>query len=618
MCRIFGKLGGEPIDDIILQSVALSMKHGGPDRQDYRSGSSWTLGTDRLAIQGIIGGNQPFAEYEGLCVAFNGEIYNHKELRNDLRQHGFRFADECDGNVIAPLFLLHGPDCVKYLDGMFAIAIVDSRKTPTLHIFSDPAAIKSVYYQWDGRKTALSFASEVEALALLTQEPLAIRSEKVFDYLSLRAVCGEQTIFENVQTMGPSRYLRYVQGQEPQLTTYRSLVTAQAPSSDLQTAGRELRHLMSNEVIQMTSSDVPACVVTSGGLDSTFVSALAARRINNLHSFHICYKGDWPHDERKYARDAAAQLGSAHHELEIDPDTFPELIQGMSAHIGQPNTGPHSLSLYCLFAGIHDAGFRVALTGEGADEFFAGYERFGAGLAPSDDWIPGYMDKFGPFPAHIRSDILTTEFDDNAHKQPTKIEEFANRILRTTPGVERLDTLQALDQWDRFPYYILRRADHLSMAHAVEMRVPFCQPRIMDFARQLPIGHRLAEGKSKRVVYEAARGLIPDSVMTRPKQPFTLPITAMIRDGSKLFDFIMSTVESSSFRQRGYFQTDKIVDYSQRQASIPNDGVANMLWSVMALEVWQQKIEKLNANLHPRVGQERLHSPVRSRDCSLA
>ncbi|HEU0117715.1 MAG TPA: asparagine synthase C-terminal domain-containing protein, partial [Alphaproteobacteria bacterium] len=408
------------------------------------------------------------------------------------------------------------------------------------------------------------------------------------------------TLFKNVQTLGPSRYLRYELGDEPRLSTYESRIMAPPPDANFSVAGQQLHHLLDNEVKQMLASDVPACVVTSGGLDSTLVSALAAKHVDNLHSFHICYKGNWPLDERQYAKEAADQFGTIHHEIEVDPDHFPELIERMTAHIGQPNTAPHSLSTYCLFQGIHDAGFRVALTGEGSDEMFAGYERFNAALSPGNDWIAGYMDKFGPFPAAIRQDVLDPAFNEAAHEQKTKIEEFTDNILRTKAGVERLDALQAIDQWERFPYYILRRVDHLSMAHAVEVRVPFCQPRIVDFSRQLPLDYRIGAGQNKRIAYEAARGLLPDSVMKRKKQGFTLPVTAMLTPGNKLYDFAVSIFESKQFQERGVFQPERIRSYYEQQATAPNDGAANMLWSALSLELWNRHIDKLNANLHPR------------------
>jgi len=597
MCRIFGQLGRPYIEAKILQRVAIAMEHGGPDYQNYVDSEMWAVGCDRLAIQGVSGGNQPFTEHHGLCVVFNGEIYNHRAIRGDLKARGFSFSDECDGNVIAPLFLLHGADFVRYLEGMYAIAIVDERSQPTLHLFSDPASIKSVYYHWDDQSKVISFASEVEGVALLAQTPLTIRPKPLYDYFSLRAVCGEETVFQNIRTLGPARMLRYELGQEPQVTTYSSVVKSEIPDSDLTKAGLQLRRLLDEEVALQLDSDMPACLVISGGVDSSLVAALAARQKDNLHSFHLCYKGNWPYDERKYARDTAEKCHTIHHDVELDPDTFPESIMKMVRHIGQPNWAPHTLSTYCLFEAIHDAGFKVALTGEGSDEFFGGYQYYSSVFDVGNDWVDSFLYKLSPFSTSVRHDVLDADYKDFICKQTALVDEYAARLKKTLLGEERLNLMQSFDQQLRFPNYILRRGDHLSMAHAVEMRVPFCQPRIMDFGKQLPFEHRLSSEHRKRVVYEAARGLVPDSVINREKQAFVLPITDMIKEDSRLYDFMMSIFESASFRNRGYFDANKILAYSQRQIEAPSVDVANVMWAAMSLELWFQYIDEVNSEL---------------------
>ncbi len=606
MCRIFGQLGHPHIDERVLQRVALAMVHGGPDRQNYVVGNMWAMGSDRLAIQGIEGGNQPFTEHKGLCILFNGEIYNHRALREDLRTQGFSFSDECDGNVIAPLFLLHGADFVRYLEGMFAIALLDERSQPTLYVYSDPSGMKSVYYQWDSKNQVLSFASEIEGLALLTQTPLTIKPKPLYDYFSLRAICGEETIFQNISTLGPARMLRYELGKEPQITTYSSAAKSETPDNDLTKAGLQLRDLLDKEIALQLASDMPACLVISGGVDSSLVAALAARQKDNLHSFHLCYKGNWPYDERRYARDTAEKWRINHHDVELDPDTFPASIMKMVRHLGQPNWAPHTLSTYCLFEEIHNSGFRVAITGEGSDEFFGGYQYYSSALAEGNNWVDDFLYKLSPFTKTVRDDVLASDYKELLCSQTTHVEEYTKQLEKTRPGEERLNLMQSFDQQMRFPNYILRRGDHLSMAHAVEMRAPFCQPRIMDFGSRLPFGHRVSVEQRKRTVYEAARGLVPDSVMNREKQAFVLPITEMIKRGSRLYDFMMSIFESASFRHRGYFDADRILAYSQQQAKTPSVDVANAMWAAMSLELWLQYIDEINSELElsPLVEQE--------------
>jgi asparagine synthase (glutamine-hydrolysing) len=597
MCRIFGQLGHPYIEERILQRAAIAMKHGGPDRQNYVVSKDWALGSDRLAIQGTTGGHQPFTEHKGLCVVFNGEIYNHHALRKDLRGRGFSFSDDCDGNVIAPLFLLYGADFVRCLEGMFAIAILDERNQPTLYLFSDPVSMKSVYYHWDSQSRTFCFASEIEALALLTQTPLTIDPEPLYDYFSLRAVCGNKTVFHNILTLGPSSILRYELGGEPQITAYSYAVKSAPPDGDLTKAGLQLRQLLDKEIELQLASDMPACLIISGGVDSSLVTALAAQQKADLHSFHLCYKGNWPFDERNYAHDTAEKCHTIHHDVELDPDTFPESILKMVQHIGQPNWAPHTLSTYCLFEAVHNAGFKVALTGEGSDEFFGGYQYYSSAVAEGDDWVDPFLYKLSPFAKSVRNDVLNSDYKELLRGQSPLVDEYAAQLKRTRPGEERLNLMQSFDQHKRFPNYILRRGDHLSMAHAIEMRVPFCQPRIMDFGKQLSFEHRVSAEQRKRVVYEAARGLVPDSVIDREKQAFVLPITNMINEGTRLFDFMMSIFESASFSHRGYFDANKILAYSQQQAKAPSVDAANVMWAAMSLELWLQHIDEINAEL---------------------
>ena len=404
------------------------MKHGGPDSQNYVGRKLWSMGTDRLAIQGIDGGNQPYTNHDGLCVALNGEIYNHRALREDLRAKGFSFSDECDGNVIAPLFLLYGADFVKYLEGMFAIAIIDERNYPTLHLFSDPSGMKSVYYHWDARGKVLSFASEIQGLALLTQSPLSTKPEAVYDYFSLRAICGEGTAFENIQELGPARALRYKLGGEPSVTTYSPAAKAEKPDSDLEKAGLQLRRLLNKEVELQLDADVAACLIISGGVDSSLVAALAAGQRENLHSYHLCYKGDWPFDERRYAQDTAKMCGTIHHDVELDPDDFPENIQKMVRHIGQPNWAPHTLSTYCLFEAIHNDGFKVVITGEGSDEFYGGYQYYKHALDEGSNWVDDFLYKL--LPDH--NAIMSVTVRGGTHATPCQ---YFSLLLHSRPPI---------------------------------------------------------------------------------------------------------------------------------------------------------------------------------------
>jgi asparagine synthase (glutamine-hydrolysing) len=588
MCRIYGGLGIRKLDIEQLRVISNSMFNGGPDEQNYMEGSGWLIGTNRLAIQSLSGGHQPYQYLDSIFISFNGEIYNHRKLRADLIKAGFNFTDDSDGNIIGPLYQVHGPGFVSLLDGMFAIAILDLRTNHTLRLYTDPAAIKSVYFHWNKQDGSLIFASEIEALQLLAHQRFEIDSFKIYDYLSLRSICGEHTIYKDIDTLGPSRMLTFTLAGMITVETYQSNIRGAIPSDNLELSGQQLQKMLTAELEQMTESEVPICAVISGGLDSTFIAALASKYIKDLHSFHISYKGNWPEDEQTFADEAAKFIGTTHHNIVLDPDDIPDLIERVASKIGQPNAAPHSISTYALFESIHKQGFKVALTGEGADELFAGYARFAYAFESNDNWIDNYFDKFGPFRANLINEILSSDFLASINRDAATAGEFKKRIFSVPPGPERLDVLQSLDQWDRFPYYILRRVDHLSMAHSVEVRVPFCQTNIIDFARLLPANQRIADNQCKAVVYEAAKELVPASIINRPKQPFTLPISAMIHAGSKLHDYMMSVFSDQVFRNREHFNHDKILKYCTNYVKKPDNNIANMLWSVLQYEVWNR------------------------------
>ena len=582
MCRIFGHFGGPPLPAVVLERVADAQRHGGPDAQRFVNTPGWSLGTNRLAIQGLEGGEQPYSFAGGIHVAFNGEIYNHGELRRLLATHDYPPLDRCDGSVLAPLYHLLGEEFVEYLDGMFALAVIDCRHGERLLLAADGAGMKSVYYYRSPLDGALCFASELGALFRFPGVPRELRAEAIDSFLTTRAVCGPESAFQGVYSLPPGGMLRYSSGREPELRSFATRVQVAPPPEDLHAAGGMLRTILEEEVSQLVRADVPVGVVVSGGLDSSLITALAARVKPGLPSFHLCYRGRWPDDERRFARAAAARAGADYHEIELDPRELPELLVAAVRHLGQPNAAPHALSTLGLCRGIAAAGVRVALAGEGADEFFGGYERFRLGVEDPPPWVDRYLDLFGPFPQSLKWQLYAPAFTallggglDRAREMAVALE-----LDRSLPNILRFD------QAERFPAYILRRTDHLSMAAAVEVRLPFCQSRVRSFAAQSPDRLKISAGRVKRVVYEAAAGLVPPAIMNRKKQPFTLPIVAMLAPGQPIFELIRDILTSSRCRQRGIFRGEAVLDLLRRQVESPESGTANALWCLGVIEVW--------------------------------
>ncbi|MFJ8621312.1 asparagine synthase (glutamine-hydrolyzing) [Kitasatospora sp. NPDC093550] len=590
MCRIFGHFDAR-VTPHELRTVSAAQRHGGPDSQARAVGPGWALGINRLAIMDPVGGRQPYRLGEHITVVFNGEIYNHAELRRRLVARGHRIADDCDGSVLPALYAEYGPAFTDHLDGMYAIAVMDLRQEPTLLLATDDLGMKPLYYQWDAYRRQLHFSSELPALLAFRDVRAAVWEPGLDEYLSTKTPFGEQTMFDGIQVLPPAATVRV--NRSGGLRIHRRSVpadpepsTGPGTSTDPAAAAERVRALLREETQRLLLADVPVAAITSGGLDSSLVSALAAEAADALHSFNIAYTGRWPGDERHFAREVAVRNGTRHHQVEIDPETFPDLLPDVVWHLGQPNADPITLSTYALFAAVRDAGFTVALTGDAADELFGGYDRIRAAVETpaGEDWITGYVDALAAVPAALRGELYTAEYRHYVAARGPASERIAGELAASGSG--RMEALTAFEVGRRLPAYHLRRVDHLSMSASVEVRLPFCQPSVQRYARSLPAGLKIAPGRGKDVLYRAADGLLPRSVLDRPKQPFTLPITAMIAPGGALYGFARDVLSPAALRCQGLVEPARVDRLFDEQATRPSDRSALALWSLMIHQLW--------------------------------
>ncbi|WP_019544446.1 asparagine synthase (glutamine-hydrolyzing) [Streptomyces sulphureus] len=591
MCRIYGTFNTRT-GDRELRTAAALLHHGGPDARSFVRGADWALGNNRLSIMDPQGGAQPY-HHDGVVVVFNGELYNHDELRARLRGRGFRFEDRCDGSILPALYLTYGDSFAEHLDGMFAVAVIDLRAEPRLVLATDPAGMKSLYYSWDSRTGVLHFASEIPAL-LSFPDVRAREDELGLDaYLTSKTPFGERTMFEGIDVLPPAATATASRTDGLRISErplgYESAEGA-APGRSLEEAGGELRAALETEVSRLLTADVPVAAITSGGLDSSLVTALAARAARGaLHTFNIAYTGRWPGDERAYAARVAESVGTTHHQVEIDPASFPELLSDVVWHLGQPNADPITLSTFSLFRAVRDAGFKVALTGDAADELFAGYARMSQALAAPEgaDWSGAYLDHLAAVPRALRARLYTDDYAATVRARPALPPEL-HAALEHGNG-SRLTRICEAEQRYRLPAYHLRRVDHLSMASSVEARIPFCQPAIVRFAAGLPDAHRLTSAGVKRALYAAAGGLVPDAVLDRPKQPFTLPVTAMLAPGQRLWEMARDVLSPVSLRADGRLRGDTVEALFTEQAERPSDTASLALWSLMGHQLWRRQ-----------------------------
>jgi asparagine synthase (glutamine-hydrolysing) len=589
MCRIFGYLGHRQIDLIALDSVSRALIHGGPDAQTVHRGDTWALGNNRLAIQGIANGDQPFFLNNMTCV-FNGEIYNHRALRKELENRGYKFVGDCDGDVILPLYELYGDTFVSKLEGMFAIAVVDTRDRPCLKLFVDHAGMKSLYYYISSDGTELYFASELVALSLFPDFPAEVDPYAIDHYFGGRAIWGPDTIYKNVYTLTPGGMLQFTPDDANVVRRTIESPTFPIPEYEAGLAGNALDQLLRDELINMLDADVPACVITSGGVDSSYVTAMAAALLPNVSSFNVAYVGTWPSDERHFAEEVAKRCRTNHHQVLLHPDEFPNLVDRFIRHLDQPNNAPHSISAFGLFEAVHEAGFKIALTGDGADELFGGYGRYINAIQDrSEQWHRSFQTTVAVTETTTLSRLYSQDFRKEIEKKGGYFSDlYGDRLSVATKNnvLGKLESILRYDQTTRLPFYILRRVDHLSMAHAVEARMPFLQPRIVKFAHSLSAEDKVLNGSAKRTVVDAARRWLPSSILDRPKQSFTLPIAAMMRPGERVYDLVGDVLLGTDTRCADYFDRAVINELFAIQTKNSSEHAAEILWAMLVLEQW--------------------------------
>ncbi len=619
MCGIAGIValdGRRPqLDE--LDSMAHALVHRGPDSGGTLLGPRVGLTMRRLSIIDLTAGTQPISnEDRSVWTVFNGEIYNHAELRHDLERRGHTFRTRSDTEVLVHLYEELGQRCVEPLRGMFAFAIWDER-AQTLLLARDRLGIKPLFYTvHDGR---LAFASELKALLCVPGIPREIDRPALDNYFAQMSTPSSQSILAGIRKLEPGHVLLATPARSPRTHRYWRFEPAPDPSRSESYFVERLRELLEESVRLHMLSDVPVGAFLSGGLDSSGVVATMARVApRSLQTFSIGFRESaW--DESRHARQFAARVGAEHHELVLEPDVL-GILDDVAWHLDEPFGDVSALPTYVL-SRLASEHVKVVLSGDGGDELFGGYERYlverrerkyevvpraiRRAIGAVATRLPQGTRGRG-FLRHLALDYPQRYLDATTLFRPEERERLLGRPAGGAPP-ERLEflrrsrqhwltSLQALDLNFYLPLDILTKVDRMSMAHSLEARVPLLDHRLVEFAASVPPQLNMRGGTTKYLFRRALEDRVPAAVLRRPKHGFAVPLARWLRGG--LASCMDEILLSDTTRRRGILEPSFVAEVIARHRR--GQELDLHLWSMISFELWCRVFLDRSAKTSPR------------------
>jgi asparagine synthase (glutamine-hydrolysing) len=625
MCGICGELrfdGHGAVTGHALEVMAGTIRHRGPDHgATYLSpGAVAGLGFRRLSIIDLRpAANQPIANEDGsVQLVFNGEIYNFKELRARLVANGHRFRSESDSETIVHLYEDLGERAIDELDGMFALSIWDERQGRLL-LARDRAGKKPLFY-WRG-PGRIVFGSEMKAIVAHPDLSIDVDEEALPYYFLYGFVPHPQTIYKHILQVEPGTVATFERDGRDHTRRYWQLrfppVEEQQAAAPIRAvAARRVRELVTAAIERRLMSDVPLGAFLSGGVDSTIIAGVMSRLMSEpVRTFSIGFEGDADFDETAVARDTARRFGTAHTEFRVRPSAI-GLIDSLVYHHDGPFADSSAIPTY-LVAKLTREHVTVALTGDGGDEVFAGYLRFGAAVAAEriPAWAGGAANaaisrlpspanerhpiararrfaRFMNLPLDDRLTAWTAVFYDDLEAlldtgpgpRPAAVDRRRHlRGLAGTAGVSPLNRLLAANFHSYLHDDLLVKADRMSMANSLEVRAPFLDRDLIEYVAGLPDAYKLAGGTTKAILRYAFADMIPDAVQRGGKKGFGVPLDAWFR--TDLAGYLRDTLLSSSARLRSYVSQPYVAKLVEDHAR----GRANhgqRLWTLLTFERW--------------------------------
>ena len=624
MCGICGKVNLErnaaSVEPSLIRAMIDTIRHRGPDDEGLHVAAGVGLGHLRLSIIDLGTGHQPLSNEDGtIWIVFNGEIYNYRELRAFLLSKGHVFKTHTDTEVIVHLYEELGPQCLENLRGMFAFALWDEKKK-MLILARDRVGIKPLYYAMTDK--AIVFASEIKAILADPAISRELAPEIIDRFLSFLYVPGEETLLKGICKLAPGHYLRVKDGKA-EIRQYWDLQfckPSERPS--LKDAEDELSSLLAEAVELHMIADVPVGVLLSGGVDSTAVLSCASKRTDKeISSYTVGFSDPGVDDERPYARLAAETYGSRHHEMTISAGDFAEFLPRYVWHMEEPVCEPPAIALYYVskLARNH---VKVLLSGEGGDEAFAGYNNYrsiiwmerlkhvwpaanGAaswGLSQLNSWVhSARVAKYAPlvnatFPDYYYSrtstpyrysgngigELYSADFVKSIDKEYTV--EPIRRLFSTVKNQGVLDQMLYIDTKTWLPDDLLIKADKMTMANSLELRVPLLDHKLLEFAASLPANYKVNGFTLKYIWKRALSKRVPGRILKRRKAGFPVPYESWLRINFR--DQVRAILTDRKTIDRGYFQkgaVEKLITANSDRGAYSKE-----VFSLVALELWHR------------------------------
>lgn len=577
MCGIVGIAGQNPkLQE--LKSMLTLINHRGPDGEGFYLSSDVGFGHVRLAIvDPSAAGAQPMQSPDKrYTLVYNGEIYNHMDFRSELEARGVCFRGHSDTETLLWLLILYSETILPKLNGIFAFAFYDSYNNSLL-LGRDHMGVKPLYYTRTKTKRLL-FASEIKSLFSTGEIEPRVNVDDILELFMFHFIAGEHTTFANIYELLPGHFMKYSAGKT-EITKFWDPIPVSECELTTDSTSEKIRQMLKTAVKSQLMSDVPLGIMSSGGLDSAIVTAFSGDNDTSMLGF--CFRDpNNGYDEFKYAQKISKKYGVELIDVRIDDNDVPDLLQKLIWHYDEPLPRPHHLASYAVAKQAQAMGLKVLLSGEGGDELFGGYLRyihFTKVMNDSGDTSPLVFAHNRVAKPYIARFLAKQNFLNN----------YRLKCAEETTGLDLINRQLIVDQ-KTFLQHFLQRSDRMGMAAGIEMRVPLLDISLVEYINSLPGSEKISDYETKVCLRNAAKNLLPLSLVMRPKQPFDMPMAPLLQRGPVadfLDDMLLSNPRCSDLVDA---QAIKKLVYDLRTG---HDELWKVTWLLLTTEVWMRKFK---------------------------